>query len=316
MNSKKILITEKKDFSSKAIKLLEKRGFKVDLQDLNYNNLIKIIKKYDGMIIRLGIKIDKKMIDKGNNLKFIATPTTGLDHIDIDYALKKGIKIISLKNEKRFLNQITPTAELTFGLILTLLRKIPEANISVKKNIWDRDLFIGEDLKNKNLGIVGLGRLGLQVAKIGKAFKMNIAYYDPYVNNKKYNNKKTLKSLLEWSDIISLHVHLNNQTINLINKTNLKYMKPNSYIINTSRGEIINEKDLLYALNHKLIKGAALDVLSNELNNSKKISSKLIDYSKNNNNLIITPHIGGATKESMRMTEEFIIKKSINQYEK
>jgi D-3-phosphoglycerate dehydrogenase / 2-oxoglutarate reductase len=312
LNKKRILITEKKDFSEKAIKTL-KTEFLVHTKELKYDELCKIIHQYDGVIVRLGIKLDKNLLMKAKSLSFIATPTTGLNHIDLNFSKKNKIRIISLKNEKRFLKTITPTAELTFGLMINLMRNIIPCQRKVKKNIWNRNLFIGEELKNKRLGVIGLGRLGGQVAKTGCIFGMEIGYFDPYKKNKKYLKFNSLKSILKWADIITIHVHLNKQTENMINQNFFKNCNKGLYLINTSRGEIINESYLLEALKKNKIKGAALDVLSGELNPKSIKNNKLINYCKNHDNLIITPHIGGATKESMRKTEEFIANKIISE---
>lgn len=308
----RILITESKDFSSKGLESLEKEGFNVCCNNLNYNRLKEKIKNYDGIIIRLGIKIDRNLIDN-SNLKFIASPTTGLDHIDLDYAKEKGIKIFSLKGEQDFLMNITSTAELTIGLIIGLLRKINAAFDSVKKNIWNRNLFIGYELKGKTIGIVGLGRLGKIVANLCSAFEMNIIYYDPFVDSEEYTKSDSLGNLFSKSDIISLHLPLNNKTNLIINSEVLNLAKKGAVLVNTSRGELINEEDLISSLENGILSGFACDVLSGE-QGKNKFNNKVISYAKKNENVLITPHIGGACKEAMRKTEYFIVQKIIDFY--
>lgn len=305
----KILITEQ--FSDNAIQTLKNEGFKVDTKTTQYETLRSIIKEYDGLIIKLAINIDKELLSS-SRLKFIATPTTGVDHIDLKEAKKLDIQIISLKNERKFLKNITSTAELTFGLILCLLRKIHSASQSVNKNEWERDNFIGNELRGKTIGIMGLGRLGKIVAKIGESFHANIIYYDPYVESRKYK-KVNLDELASKSDIISIHASLTEETKHLINYEFLKKCKPSCLIINTSRGNIINEDALLDALAEKVIAGAGLDVLENEVG-KKKIYNGIIEYAKHHNNVLITPHIGGATREGMEATQMFIVNKIIKKY--
>jgi len=307
----KILITEPANFSENSVNLLRQHGFKVDLKDVSRNELKKIIKNYDGLFVKLKINIDRSLLSK-SKLKFIATPTTGTNHIDEEYAKNKNIEIISLKGEVEFLKNITGTAELTFGLLFAVLRKICPAFDSVKNNKWVRDKFIGNELKGKTLGIVGLGRLGKMVARIGDAFQAKVVYYDPYVSDHKYANL-SLTDLASTADIISIHVPLNEKTTHLINEKILNRCKSTCIIINTSRGEIIKEEALIEALIAKKIAGVGLDVLENEIEKTN-IYNKIIKYAKNNNNIVITPHIGGATWEGLIQTQDFITKKIIKKF--
>jgi len=259
--------------------------------------------------------LDKELIDRSHNLKIIATPTTGLDHIDIDYAATKGIQIISLKGDIEFLAGIPATAEQTWGLILSLTRRIPWAYDSVKQNKWDRDSFIGNDLCGKNLGILGLGRIGSQVANYGKAFQMNVFAFDinDAVTPAKWVNKtNTMNELLTISDILTVHVPLNDYTYHLLGENELKSLKKGAFLVNSSRGAVIDSDALLYLLKNDLVAGAALDVLENELDDNSIKENDLVGYARNTGNLIITPHIGGATRESMHMTEYYIAEKVRN----
>lgn len=309
----KILNTIGKNYFFRAKDILNKIA-SVDYLDINQKKLKEIIKNYDILIVGLGLNIDKDVIDMANKLKIILTATTGTDHIDIKYASKKNIKVISLKDETKFLDTITGTAELSFGLMIDLLRKTHSAFNSVKKYKWNRNEFRGHNLYEKTIGIVGLGRLGRMMSKYCNAFNMRVIAYDPYVKKEIFKKSKCLQvkfnELLKQSDIISIHVHLNDQTQNIFNKNIFKQMKLGVYIINTSRGKIVNEKDLLVFLKNKKIAGYATDVLSNELDfNKTKVKNPLIDYSKKNENVIIVPHIGGMTYESRENTDIFIAKK-------
>ncbi len=312
---KKTLVTIGKNFTPQAKEILEKIG-SVDCLDLTQAELIEAIKDYEIVLVGLGLNINKEIINKAINLKIIATATTGLDHINVEYAKEKGIEILSLQSENDFLNTITGTAELAFGLIIDLLRQTQVATSSVKNYQWDRENFRGHNLYKQILGIVGLGRLGKWVARYGNAFGMKVIAYDPEISEEdfKQNNcqQVSFEELIEQSDIISIHVHLNADTENMFNKNIFDQMKNNAYLINTARGKIANESDLLDALKNKKIAGYATDVLADELNFDKNFSSHpLIEYAKENNNLIITPHIGGMTHESREATDIFMAGKII-----
>lgn len=313
----KILNTIGRHYDEKAKEILAAIG-EVDYLNPDQNRFLEIIEKYEVLIVGLGLNIDKEVIDKAKNLKIIATATTGLDHICVEYAESKGIQIISLKDETEFLNTITGTAELAWGLMLGLLRFIPDSFDSVKKYEWDREKFRGHNLYGKTLGIVGLGRLGGWMSKYGNAFGMNVIGFDQYVDDNIFSKLKCKKvdfsELIKQSDIISIHVHLNKETENMFGEEEFVKMKDNAYLINTSRGKIVNESDLLEALKNKEIAGYATDVLADELNFDKDFSNHpLVEYSKNNNNLIIVPHIGGMTHESREATDVFIANK-INKF--
>jgi len=259
------------------------------------------------LIIRLNRYVDKTILDKFPNLKFLISATTGHDHIDLDYLKLIDVNLISLRGEDKFLKTIPSTAEHTWALLLTLIRKIPQANEHVKLGNWNRDLFKGFQLKDKTLGIIGLGRTGLKVAKYAKVFDMSIKYFDPFVENTDYFKCNNLQELLETSDVITIHIHLTENTINYINKKNINFVKKGALLINTSRGAICDEEALVKALKDRQISGIAVDVLSTEIENFK--DSYLWKAQQEESNIIITPHIGGATYDAMWACEEFIIDK-------
>lgn len=305
-----ILITESKDYSKKALEIYNSLNSKVCFwSDFKSGEKNKVLEKTSVLVIRLGNKIDKTWIDKMPNLKIIATPTTGLNHIDSDYAKSKNIKIISLRGQASFLKNITSTAELAFGLIISLARNINSAFESVKKDgKWDRMSFRGNQLSGKIIGIIGYGRLGKIMAKYAKAFSMGVLIYDPYIKNKN-NSFITLDKLFKESDIVSLHALLLDSNKEFIKIGHFEKMKSTAYFINTARAELIEKNALYKALKNKSIAGAAIDVMWNEDGNGEHLNNDpLWDYVKNNNNLIIVPHIGGATFEAMHITEDFIAK--------
>ena len=306
-----ILNAEPEGYCDEAKNILKEFGEVIELP-LNRSKLIEIIPDFDALIVRLGFQVDRELLERAVRLKVIASPTTGLNHIDIEEVTKRNITIISLKGEKDFLDTITATAELSWGLLLSLVRNIPSASKHVELGKWKRGLFIGKELSGKHLGIVGFGRLGTMIAKYGKAFRMKILAYDLNIRER-INGVKfvSLKELLSHSDIVSIHLPLNESTYGFLGRNEISMMKKGSYLVNTSRGEILDEVALLEALARGRIRGAALDVLSGERSDDLKWLEKnpLIQYAREHSNLLITPHIGGATYDSMRKTEIFIAKK-------
>lgn len=306
----KILNTIGIGFADEAKKMLESQG-EVTYTTPSQEELEKIVKDFDILIVGLGLNINKAVIDAGPKLKIIATATTGLDHIDVAYAKEKGIEIISLKDDLEFMKRITGTAELAWGLLLSLVRKIPSAFEAVKIGQWRRDDFKGNSLSEKTLGIIGMGRLGSLVAQYGRVFGMNVVFTDPHVESYEGVKKVSLPELLSQSDVMSLHVHLSKETENLIGEKEFELMKKSAVLINTARGKIVDEAALLQALKKGRIAGYATDVLSDELDFGEKIPENhlLVKYAKENNNLIIVPHIGGMTHESRILTDVRIAEK-------
>jgi D-3-phosphoglycerate dehydrogenase len=244
-------------------------------------------------------------------LKTIVTPTTGLNHIDLNEAHRRGITVLSLQGETEFLNDIRATAEHTVGLMLSLLRRVPSAVGDVQKGNWDRDLFKGHELFAKTIGIIGYGRLGRIVAKYLRAFDARILVSDPHFDQATLDpgiSAVGLDDLLQESNIVSLHVSLSDRTRSFFGKEQFSKMKPGGWFVNTARGELIDEMALLDALRSGQLAGAALDVLCGEHQNVME-NHPLVAYVREHDNLLITPHIGGCTLESMEKTEMFMAKK-------
>ncbi|MEK7640424.1 MAG: NAD(P)-dependent oxidoreductase [Patescibacteria group bacterium] len=300
----KVLITEPQDYSLKAIEMYKSLGEVVLGGEPTAD--VEVI------AIRLKNKIDSSWMDKMPNLKIIASPTTGLNHIDVAEAEKRGIKLVTLRGHTSFLDKITSTAEETLGLILALARKIPQAHAHVMGGGWNRDLFKGYQLAGQTLGILGLGRLGRMVARSGLALGMKVTAADPNVSVEEMKNQGVQKvghdELFQNSDILSLHVMLTDDTKNLVKERDLKLMKPTAYLVNTARAEIMEKGALEKALKEKWIAGAAVDVMWDEEGSGAHLAkSELWEMAKSGqHNLIIVPHIGGATYDAMQITEEFI----------
>jgi D-3-phosphoglycerate dehydrogenase len=266
--------------------------------------------KYDVLMVRLQTRVTGEIIKECPRLKVIISPTTGLDHIDLEAANEHGIQLFSLKGEAEFLCTVTSSAEHTFALLLSLIRRIPSAFAAVKRCEWNQDQFRGHELPGKALGILGYGRVGALVARYGDAFSMHVLAYDPYVD--KYadyvTRVATLDELLQASDVLSVHVPLEKTTVGLIGVREIGLLPSGAFLINTSRGEIVDEVALLAALAGGHIAGAAVDVVTDE-HRIRIVGHPLIEYSREHDNLIITPHIGGAAWEAIEKTDMFVIGK-------
>lgn len=313
-NRPRILNLEPAGYSTEAKRILESLG-DVDEGPFNRSALLDCVGDYDVMIVRLGHQIDSEVLGRADRLSTILSATTGLNHIDVEKASRRGISVLSLRGEREFLNNIYATAEHTWALILALLRHLPAAHTHVTNGGWDRDRFKGTELHDKCLGIIGLGRIGTKVARYGLAFGMRVLVNDPEVTDdfSETVEQFSLEELLREADVVSLHVNYNESTREMIGENELRAMKPGSVLVNTARGEIISEEALLECLAGGHLGAAAVDVLSGE-NNGWTSSRRLIEYAKNHSNLLITPHIGGCTQESMEKTEVFMAEKLVAHY--
>jgi glyoxylate reductase len=254
--------------------------------------LLRKIRNKEGLICLLGDKIDKDIIDGGSRLKIIATYAVGYDNIDVAYASGRGIMVT---NTPGVLTDAT--AELTWALIFACARRITESDRLIRKKekwFWRPDLLVGTGLSNKTLGIIGAGRIGQAVACKAKGFNMKIIYAD-VLRNRNFERltgakKSSLRDILNKSDFVTVHTPLAQGTRHLISSNEFALMKPSAYLINTSRGAVVNEKALVKALKSGQIAGAGLDVYEKE----PKVSSALLKLDK----VVLLPHIGSATKEA------------------
>jgi D-3-phosphoglycerate dehydrogenase len=311
MNSLRILNIEPEGYAAAARDLVNTIGT-LDEKKLDRAGLLKEIEGYDVLITRLGHHIDTDVLAASSRLKAVVSATTGLDHIDLVAAAARHVEVLSLKGEKEFLEGVTATAELAWGLLMAVMRRIPAAHQSMCRGKWNRDAFKGHELKDKRLGIVGLGRLGRMMAGFGDAFGMETAAHDPDAKDWSAHVARMpdLDSLLETSDVLSLHVPLTAETENLINGDRLARLPGGAVLINTSRGAVVDEAALLKALEGGRLAGAGLDVLAGEV--SPGIAeSPLLGYARGHDNLVLTPHIGGATWESMAAAELFMAEKLV-----
>jgi D-3-phosphoglycerate dehydrogenase len=266
-------------------------NFQVDIKNgLSADELEKIIEKYDALVVRSQTKVTEKIINAGKKLKVIGRAGVGVDNIDVGAATRKGIIVVNSPD-----GNTVAAAEHTLALIMSTARYIPSANQSLKKGEWKRKEYTGIELYNKVLGIIGVGRIGSHIARVAIAMGMKVIAYDPYINKKKAEELNIeivdLDQLFAESDFITIHVPLTAETKDLINKKTMAKMKKTVRIINCARGGIVNEADLVEALENDIIGGAALDVFVEEpLKNSplQNVAEKLI----------LTPHLGASTQEA------------------
>jgi len=306
MKKGKILLTRKlHDFALKELRKhysIEVYSWKIPMPK---RKLLEKIKDKDGLICFPYDDIDKQVIDSAKKLRAISTFSVGYDQIDVKYAKKRKIRI-----------GYTPevltdaTADLTFSLILDLLRRVAEGDRIIRKGEWRQIYgaydYIGIDLAEKTLGILGMGRIGMAVAKRAIPFGMKIIYHNRKRLSRKIESMThskfvSLNQLLRNSDIISVHVPYTKQTRQLVDMKFLKKMKKSSFFINTARGGIIKEKDLISALKRGTIAGAALDVFENEPIGKNHPFVKM-------DNVVIAPHIGSSTAETRKKMAELTVK--------
>ena len=286
----KILVSD--PLSEEGLKILRESGIPVDLKPgLSEDELCAIIGEYDGLIIRSGTKVTKKVIEAGKNLRVVGRAGVGVDNIDIPAATEKGILVMNTPSAN-----IMSAAEHSCAMIMALARNIPQAHASMHRGEWKRSKFSGIELNGKTLGIIGVGRVGGEVARRLKHFNMTLIGYDPFLPKEVADDigvrLTTLEEVLTTSDIMTIHTPLLPDTRNMISLPQFKMMKPTAMLINVARGGIVNEDDLYTALSEHIIKGAAFDVWCNEPLNDKEM--KLLEL----DNLITTPHLGASTAEA------------------
>jgi D-3-phosphoglycerate dehydrogenase len=309
MPRSRILITESRGFPPAALNRLLHAGH-VELADLDRAGMERSIADAEVLWVRLRHHIDAALLDRAPLLRMIATPTTGLTHIDVDEVERRGIDLVSLRGETAFLNGVRATAEHTIGLILSMLRHIPESAAHVRDGGWDRDLFQGGEIYNRTVGVVGYGRLGRIVGRYLRAFEARVLAADPNAGRHTVElgvELASLDDLLRNSSIVTVHVNLCDATRHLFGRREFERMQPGSWFINTSRGEVVDEAALIAALDSGRLAGAALDVIADE----HVPGSRLLEYARGHRNLLITPHTGGCTLESMQKTEIFLAEKVV-----
>ena len=266
----------------------------------------------------LGIDIDESLLGQVTSIKYVVSPATGTNHLDIDYLNSRNIKLIYLGDFSTEISNVFSTAELTWSLLLTVVRRIIPAHGSVISGSFDRGPFLGIDLAGRTLGIIGYGRLGRRVAEYGLAFGMQVVVCD--VNDEKVANLAngitscSLGQLLSTSDVVSIHVPLNKQTHRLITDSQISKMKNGSVLINTSRGEVLDELAIVEALTTGKLYGVGVDVLVGEnANNFSSNDSPLVKAASRNLNVVVSPHIGGWTTQAVATTRTLVVEELLRQ---
>ena len=267
--------------------------------------LTGIIKDYDGLIVRNKTQVSKQILSNAKNLKFIGRLGVGLDNIDTEFCKTKNIHVQPATGMNA-----DSVAEYVVSSSMSLIKKIPILHNGTVKGNWPRTTIKSAEIKGKCIGVVGFGTIGRKVANYSLKNGLNVLAYDPYIkelgDNEKDYRLSSLEDIFQNADIVSLHLPLTEETKNLINKSSFSKMQKQPIIINTSRGSVVNENDLIEAYNQNLISGFALDVFENE-----PITNDLYEKIKPDMNCILTPHISGVTTESNIRVSNFIVKKTI-----
>lgn len=291
-----------------GVEILKKAGMIVDYQpEISFEKLQSLVDGYDVLVVRSRTTVSKEVIEKGNSLKVIARVGVGLDNIDTNYAKSKNIEVINAQEAA-----INAVSELVIGSMISLARLIPFAHSELSKGNWIKKSLIGTELSGKYLGIVGVGNIGRNVGRIARALRMNIIGYDIYPISREYINEvgminTDLNTLVESSDFITIHVPLSSDTYHLFDGNLLSRMKKSSYLINTSRGGIVDETALYDLLKDQKIAGAGLDVFEVE----PPVDKKFLEMP----NVICTPHIGAQTKEAQELAARVIAEKLIHKFQ-
>jgi len=287
-----------------GLSTLKKAGLTVDYcPHIEANELLSTSKDYEVIVVRSRTKISREVIEAAINAKIIARVGVGLDNIDVDSAKEKGIRVINASEAAT-----NAVAELAIGNMISLARSITRADSELKKGNWIKNELIGTELRGKYLGLIGVGNIGRNVGRIARGLRMNVLGYDIYPINQDYIKeigliRTDLNTLVESADFISCHVPLTSETRHMLNAELFAKMKPTTYVINTSRGEVIDENALYQALKADRIAGAALDVFETE----PPTNRLLVELP----NVICTPHIGSQTKESQELASTVIAEKII-----
>lgn len=297
----KILVSDA--IAEAGVQRLKEAGFEVEVKTgLKPEELVKAIPEYEGLIVRSATKVTREVILAGKNLKAIGRAGIGLDNVDVEAAKERGIKVLNTPGATTI-----SVAELTIGHMLALARQIPQATASLKAGKWEKKLFMGTELYEKTLGIIGIGRIGREVAKRAAAFGMDLVAYDPYVRESDVRDLGLkllpLDELLRYSDYITLHLPLSPETKHLLGPRQFALMKQGVRLVNCARGGIVDEQALYKALKDGQVAGAALDVFEVEPPQDNPLL-KL-------DNVIATPHLGASAKEGQARSGVEIAEKMI-----
>jgi D-3-phosphoglycerate dehydrogenase / 2-oxoglutarate reductase len=315
---KNLLCTAPMHFLPEICEQLEKRFNVTYAFRAKKNDLLDLLDKTDMWIVDPGAnyKIDSKLLSVAKKLEIIVSPSTGSDHIDLVYCKNNKIYFDCLKGKEDIISNIHASAEFSFALLLAMVRHMIPSTYASESGHWREieDKFRGIELAESSIGLIGYGRIGKKMARYAQAFGAKVYVYDPYVEvstTSEIVQKSKLEQLLEISDIVCLHVHLDETTLNMFDENEFSKMKKGSYFLNTSRGGIANEDALLKSLDSGHLKGAAVDVISGEQSDDF-YNHKVISYARDHSNLIVSPHIAGLTYHSQGKAAQFAVDVIVN----
>lgn len=305
MHEKPIFMTlEPSNFEPELLKQLVER-----FEYVEYSPLFGEHQRVQAIYVRFARAIDRPFLDLFPNCRFVLCNATGIEHIDEKACLELGIHVISLRGETQFLETITATAELTWFLLLAIARRAVDAALAVNRGTWDRNAFLGVQLRGRILGVAGLGRNGRKLVQFAKAFDMRVIAYDPHVaQHPGVEMCDSLGALCDISDFVCITAVSNEATRRIFNVEVLSKLRPHTFLVNSARGEIVDEEFLLSLLKERKIGGYATDVVTDE-NNFQK--NPLVRAAGRVDNLLITPHIGGVTRDSWRQSERFVVERML-----